>query len=211
MTVKRDRGKESSIDTTSIDVDPKAYINRAKIENRDIEGNYRARKWAIVQKCAISVDYARKHRDFRKFVERSDFWRDARQKPPKYSADWCTKFILDPQTDGEKATAGRYAAVIEYLQAEKVAPDRIAAELKTRGGIERVYAESTGRKTDQKEEGVKEAVVRNYDKDDLHARWTTEEQRDDLFGENGDKTLTVRVAGKTGEFKKVTILEVHPA
>ncbi|WP_131197005.1 hypothetical protein [Lichenihabitans psoromatis] len=205
MNIRRISGSKMMIDETSIEVDPRAFIDRAKLEHKEIEGNYRTRKWRIVEKCAIAVTHARKHPEFRKFVKDSDFWKNSRQKPAKDSADWCTKYILNPTTTKEKATAGRYAAVIEYLLSKKVKPEHVAAQLKKRGGIDKVYAKSTGRKRD--DEGAELSPQRNYDKDDFHAKWT-DEQRDQICDEPGEKTIKIRVIGRLGEFKQATIIDV---
>ena len=64
MSIKRVRGTKTVIDTTPIEDDPQAFIERAREEHRTIEGNYITQRWKIVEKCAIAVAYARKIETF---------------------------------------------------------------------------------------------------------------------------------------------------
>ncbi|WBU55354.1 hypothetical protein [Paracoccus sp. SCSIO 75233] len=210
-------------------------LKRTRSEIKKLQYGYRDALRHTLQEAAVRELAIRNNMDDLKAFCELDHWQGKKSRPsverPEELRLFILKFVFSWRKNTDK-DASRYNKAIEALLVDNVPREEIAAELKKRGGIQRVYADYRAMQQEGEKGGpIKKASAReriaaaratylrtvqeiDADEMDLFLQVEPDDLEDLLNSSKGDKfTLRVRNAGAddTGfvQFKLLASDEAH--
>jgi hypothetical protein len=124
----------------------------AKLKRGYYEGLYAE----LARITRIAHGFDQKKKSWAQFVAHS-FWAEAREQDRPHVGHekrskiaLVTRFVFKPRTKNQFKRTSKFSGVLEFLLGKGVKPERIARELKKRGGIEKIHRLATKRRARHK-------------------------------------------------------------
>ena len=156
--MKRRRTDPRPASKDAIKKNPKQFIIELPKRYRGIESGYNRNLYAVMAECATLAQLAAEDVDIAEEIRTGKHWTKKRQQCPDGEyVRLVVHHMLQPEGKNEQSKASKWTAVIEHLSNKGGDGDSIVETLTKAGGIEEIYAETTGRNVAKAKSGVTEA------------------------------------------------------